>query len=176
MDPAFAQIVRSFMALVFLVACAHKLHAPRQFLEVVRNYALFPRSFAALVAVPLVAAEFAIGVALLLPQTQRTAMLCGVAMFVLYGAAMSINLLRGRRDMDCGCSGVARDSSLSGWMVLRNALLAAAGVATLAPSHVRALEGLDQFTIAAGAASLYALYAAANLLLAYAPRTRALLG
>jgi hypothetical protein len=46
-----------------------------------------------------------------------------LALFALYGAAITINLLRGRQHIDCGCGG---DGTPISWgLVLRNAVLLA---------------------------------------------------
>jgi uncharacterized membrane protein len=176
MDPVAVHVVRGLVALVFLVACAHKLRAPRAFAETLHGYALLPDAFTTWFAAPIVLAELAVGVGLLVPALQRDATAGAIALLLVYAAGISINLMRGRRDIDCGCAGPGGRQSLSGWLVLRNLLLAAVLVATFTASSPRALGAFDQLTIALGAATLYALYAASNLLLAYAPRTKALLG
>ena len=174
MDPALAHVCRGLLALVLLSAAAHKLRGPRDFLATLRGYRLVPDGLAPLVAVLLVGAELATGAGLLAPATQRAAAFGATALLGLYGASIAINLVRGRRDIDCGCAGPAARQPLSGWLVLRNLCLAAAGVAALLPSSSRPLEALDGFTIAAGVSVLYLLHLSSNLLLAYQPRTRAL--
>ena len=176
MDPVLAYVTRGVLALVLLVACAHKLREPRAFVETLRGYEIVPRALAAWVAIPVVAAELALGIALLVTDAARVATLGAVILLLTYAAAISVNLIRGRRDIDCGCSGAAARQSLSGWLVLRNLCLAAGGLASLAPTSPRALGAMDLLTIVVGVGVLYTLYAAANLLLAYAPRTKALLG
>ena len=45
-----------------------------------------------------------------------------LSLFVLYAVAISINLFRGRRHIDCGCGG---DGTAIGWgLVVRNVVLA----------------------------------------------------
>ena len=167
-------VCRGLLALVFLSAVVHKLRAPRDFLATLRGYGLVPGFVAPAVAVGLIASEGAVGAGLLAPATQRAAALGAAALLGLYGAGIAINLLRGRRDIDCGCGGPAARQPLSAWLVLRNVCLAAAAIAALLPSSSRPLEALDGFTIGAGVAVLYLQYLSTNLLLAYLPRTRAL--
>lgn len=174
MDPVLVQVIRGLIALVFAIACVHKLRAPRDFLETVRGYALVPRSLAAWVAVPLLVGELAIAGGALVPALQAQATALAIVVLIVYAASISINLARGRRYIDCGCSGPAARQPLSGWLVLRNVGLAGAALATFIPESPRTLGALDLFTIVAGVVGLYALYAAANLLLAYSPRTKAL--
>ena len=139
MDPALAHVCRGVLALVFLSAAAHKLRAPRDFLATTRGYGLVPTSLAPAVAVLLVGAELGAGAGLLAPATQRAAALAATALLGLYGAGIAINLLRGRRDIDCGCGGPAARQPLSAWLVLRNVGLAALGIAALLPSSGRPL-------------------------------------
>ena len=174
MDPVLAHVCRGVLALVFLSAAAHKLRAPRDFLATLRGYGLVPDRVAPAVAALLVGAEVSIGAGLFAAATQRAAALGATALLALYGASIAINLLRGRRDIDCGCGGPAARQPLSGWLVLRNVCLAAMGIAALTPSSGRPLGALDGFTIAAAVAVLYLQYLASNLLLAYQPRTKEL--
>jgi uncharacterized membrane protein len=173
-DPVLGYVCRFVLALVFLSAVAHKLRAPREFLATLRGYALVPGRLAPAVAVALVGAELCIGAGLIAPATREMAALGATALLCIYGASIAMNLLRGRRDIDCGCSGPAARQPLSAWLVLRNVCLAAMGIVALLPSASRPLEALDGFTIAAAVTVLYLQYLAANLLLAYLPRTRAL--
>ena len=171
-----AWIVRGLIGVVFAIACLHKLRAPREFLETVRGYALVPRPLAAWVAAPLLVCELAVAAGALVPSVQSQSTALAIVLLVIYAASMSFNLARGRRYIDCGCSGPAARQPLSGWLVLRNVALAAAALATFQATGTRTLGPLDAFTVVAGIAVLYALYAAANLLVAYSPRTKALLG
>lgn len=174
MDPVIAHVCRGVLALVFLFAAAHKLRAPRDFLATLRGYGLVPESIAPALAVLVAGAELFAGAGLLVPATQRAGALAAIGLLGVYGASIAINLGRGRRDIDCGCGGPSARQPLSGWLVLRNACLAALGIAALLPSSGRPLELLDGFTIAAAVGVLYLQYLASNLLLASAPRTRAL--
>jgi hypothetical protein len=87
-----------------------------------------------------------------------------------------INLLRGRRELDCGCVGFGRRNSLSTALLWRNAVLLLASLAAgFLPRSVRALDWIDMFTIAVGVAAAALLYAAVEALAssAVAPSRRA---
>jgi Methylamine utilisation protein MauE len=173
-DPVVGYVCRGVLALVFLSAAAHKLRAPREFLATLRGYGIVPAGLAPAVAVLLVGTEAGVGAGLLAPATHGAAALAATLLLVVYGASIAFNLLRGRRDIDCGCTGPAARQPLSAWLVLRNVCLAALGIAALLPGSGRPLGALDGFTIAAAVAVLYVQYLASNLLLAYQPRTQAL--
>jgi hypothetical protein len=88
----------------------------------------------------------------------------------VFTAAIALNLARGRRDLDCGCFGPLLRQPLSGWLVVRNGLLALLVLATFTPVDARPLALLDYLTIGAAVAALVTLYGAANYLLATAPK------
>ena len=175
-DPVAAWLARLALAGVFASAALHKWRDLDAFAGAVAAHRLVPEATTRPLACALAACESAIAVALLVSASAPFAAGAAAALLALYTGAIAINLARGRRDIDCGCAGAAARQSLSGWLVLRNLLLAAALGATLAPASARVLGTFDLFTIALGAGALYALYAASNVLFAYAPRTKALLG
>jgi hypothetical protein len=82
-----------------------------------------------------------------------------------YGCAIGINLARGRRDLDCGCSLAAGRRPIAAWMLLRNGVLAAAAIAAAFPSMGRPLTWIDMMTIVAGASATALLYASIDALL-----------
>src|SRR5207247_2030674 len=111
------------LALLFFVAAGHKLRDPRRFRATVAEYRLVPDRFAPPAAALLVAVEAAAGGALLVPGARAAGLLAAAALLVVYGAAIAINLARGRWDIDCGCTGPAVRRPISGWLVARNAVL-----------------------------------------------------
>jgi len=89
---------------------------------------------------------------------------------------MAVNLARGRRDLDCGCSLSGAPRPVGEGLLVRNALLAALSLlAALAPG-ARSLGGIDLLTVGAGAAALLLLQAGAEAALANAPRSAQLRG
>jgi hypothetical protein len=92
----------------------------------------------------------------------------------LYAGAIFVNLVRGRRGIDCGCAGVAASRSLSGGLVVRNGVLIIAALTSALPATSRSLAWIDAVTIVAGVAAAALLYAAADGLLATAPQSAAL--
>jgi len=176
MDPVVDLTLRTALALLFFVAAGHKLRDPRRFRATVAEYRLVPDRFAPPAAALLVAVEAAAGGALLVPGARAAGLLAAAALLVVYGAAIAINLARGRWDIDCGCTGPAVRRPISGWLVARNAVLAAAALAGLAPVHPRALLWVDAVTVAGATAALAACYASLDRVIAYAPRLARLRG
>jgi hypothetical protein len=173
-DPVVVVILRAALALLFVSASAHKLRDPIAFRAALDGYGLLPAAPARVAARALPFAELGCAVALALPRTGVAGALLAVALLALYALAMGVNLLRGRRDLDCGCMGPGARGRIGGALVLRNAILAAAALATLLPVVPRALAWIDALTVVGAVAALAALYAASERLLAAAPALAAL--
>jgi hypothetical protein len=169
MDPMLGGTLCGALALLFLVAALHKLRDPAAFRAQLDDYRLVAKRAIPGVAAALVAGELATGLAFLAPPLRAVAAGAALALLCAYNAAIALNLLRGRRDIDCGCSGPGLRQPLSPWLLVRNALLAGIAVACLAPRGTRTLIWVDGVSMLGGVAVLAFLYAAANRLLASAP-------
>jgi hypothetical protein len=165
-DPAVHALLRGGLALVWAAAAAHKLRDLHAFRVALGDYQLVPWALTGAAAPALVAAELAAAVLLLSPAARPWGFAASAALLALYSAAIAVNLLRGRRDIDCGCFGPALHAGLGGGLLARNAALLAAAAAGLAPVSPRALGALDAATIAAALAFLGFAHAAATRLLA----------
>lgn len=159
MDPLLVLAAGFFCAGLLLGAGWHKLRAPEAFRRALAGYELLPAFCLPVAARLLPLLEIALGAALLLPATRPAAAALACALFLLYALAMGVNLLRGRRGMDCGCSFGARAAGLSAFMPLRNLLFALAAALAAAPP-VRAPQ-LADYTGAVCAAAAFWLIALA---------------
>lgn len=171
-DPAIGTLLSGAFALLFASAALQKARAFRYFAEVFRAYRLLPPSLpaAAAAAVPLL--ELAVAAALLLPATRIAAAVAGAALLLLYALAIGVNLLRGRRELSCGCGGPDERRPIAAWMIVRNGLLAAALGSVALPWTARTLHAADLLTVAGGMAVAALLYMSADRLLGrVAPRT-----
>lgn len=134
--PAGAQLLACVaIGLMLAVAGAGKLLALARFRDAVAGYRLVPGALVPVAAIVLVVAEVCIGLALLLPSL-RIAALAGAGLLALFAAAIAINLLRGRRDVDCGCNLGAVPQPIGWGLVARNLALAALLLACLVPTPV----------------------------------------
>ncbi len=169
MDPVIDVTLRTALALLFFVAAGHKLRDLDRFRATLAEYRLLPAGLVPLAAALVVAVEVAAAGALLVPGARAAGLVAAAALLVLYGAAIAINLARGRRDIDCGCAGPAVRRPISGALVARNAALAALALAGLVPVHPRALLWVDGLTVAGATAALAAFYAALDRMIVFAP-------
>lgn len=122
-DPAVNLIAALILSYVFVLAGLHKCKAPAEFAATLTNYNILPESLARQGVYLVPVAEIMTGVALLIPATARLAAFSAGVLLCIYIAAIGLNLLRGRRNIDCGCGGPAQKQTISEWMIVRNGLL-----------------------------------------------------
>lgn len=162
-DPTINLLLALAFVALFGSAAVMKMRAPAIFLATLADYRLVPRSVLPMAGVLVIALEVAVAVGLIWPTTRAASGVIGAGVMVLYGAAIGINLVRGRREIDCGCS--LRRRPIGRWMVARNLFFAAALLVAALPVAPRALGIGDVATIAAGLAVLALLYGSLDLLL-----------
>lgn len=170
---AFSQAI---LVLVFLAGAWSKLRALEAFEGVVYNYRLLPEPIVRPVALLLPFVELAVGLGLMYPPIRPYAAVAAAALLVIFSAAIGINLLRGRREIDCGCFSSALKQQLSGWLLVRNAALVGLtawlwwgtpGASAHAPAWLAWLVGT------AAAITVILIYVTANLLATYSyPRAQ----
>jgi hypothetical protein len=161
-DPGFALTARWALALVFILAAIHKLKAPAAFETTLKNYRLLPERLLTASSYLIICIELLAVAALLMNSRLGSGVAAGL--LVIYTFSISINLVRGRVDIDCGCSGPAIRQTLSAWLVVRNIGLLAAALLTLPASAPRPLTLLDWYTTLAAIVTFALIYLAINYL------------
>jgi len=124
---------RVCVGLVFLLAAVQKAGHWKILSGVIANYRLLPRALVVPVTGLLVPLEMIVGLLLLSAQAMPWTLLAAVLLLGLFAAAMAINLSRGRAHIDCGCGQSFLKQTLSWTLVVRNAVLAALLLPSLAP-------------------------------------------
>jgi uncharacterized membrane protein YphA (DoxX/SURF4 family) len=125
-DPSILIASRVLSVLVFGMAVLGKLQHRDEFVGVVANYRLVPEPLVPVVAWLVIALEtvvvlsLATGIGLAVGAGLAVSLLCGFAL------AMTINLARGRQEIDCGCFQSALRQRLSVPLIVRNLVLTAA--------------------------------------------------
>ena len=173
-DPVFVLSTRYALALLFVSAGVVKLRHMAYFRATLKEYAIVPATLVATVAPALAALEIAIAIGLIAKQFAAIAALIGLVTLLIYTGAIAFNLLRGRRDIDCGCSGPAARQALSGWLVVRNGALILVALVACAQTSGRNLMLLDFVTVGLTLASGTVLYAVVNQLCVNLPSLDAL--
>ncbi len=88
---------------VLLLAGVPKVRDREGLLRVVRGYRILPAPLERLVAATLPSVEIALGVALIAGFAPRIAAAVATVLFTGFCVGLTVNLLRGRRELDCGC-------------------------------------------------------------------------
>jgi hypothetical protein len=174
-DPVFVLAVRYALALLFLGAAAGKLRHLSHFRTTLARYELLPVAAVAPVALAVPVVELALAAGLLLGGSDAAlALRAAAALLAGYTLAIAVNLARGRRNIDCGCSGPALRQALSGWLLVRNAGLIGLALAASGTPPARQLGVADFVIVALAVAAAAVLYAAINQLTANVPRLTAM--
>lgn len=169
-DLVFVHAARATLAIVFLVAAWQKLHELEVFEAALANYRLLPEALLAPAARALPAFELATGLALVIAPFSALGGLAALALLLLVTGAVVINLLRGRRDVGCGCGGIEDEQMLSWALVVRNTVLIMLALVALAPPAARDLIWLDYLAVAGSTVAGYGIYLVSSQLIANAPR------
>jgi methylamine utilization protein MauE len=165
LDPVFEIALRGTAACLLLAAAWHKLRNPIEFWQALSAYQLLNEKLARPVSRTLPVAEAGIALSLIVFSASALPVIAALLLWAAYGAAIAINLLRGRTEMKCGCGGIGADQSIHWGLVARNGVLVICTSLLLLPASGRVLAWLD---IASGifAIGLLAfLYAATEHLL-----------
>lgn len=161
-DPVAAHAIAGAVALVLAVGAWSKLVDLDGFAFLVERYRLLPSGAARLLGFILPFIEALAALLLIVPATRMAGAALAAALVATVTAAVIVNLLRGRTDIDCGCGGSGHRQRLTWWIVVRNSvLLAGCLLASLAVS-TRAPVWLDAFTATFAAAALWFVWAAAD--------------
>jgi hypothetical protein len=146
------------IAMVFAAAAMSKLWAWRELPGVVHNFRLLPSVLVVPVALVLPPLEIAIAAGLLMPGARSPAAACAALLFVVFAAALAMNLHRGRRQIDCGCFRSNLKQPISVAVVLRNLLLAVGALPLIPAGAMMRLSPPAWVVAGSGAATLFFCY------------------
>ena len=134
--------VALFLCWLFGAAAVHKLRSPAYYARLVSAY--LPAESLARALVPVIAlGEFFISLALLLPASRSVGFAAATALLTGYALSMAWQYMRGRADLECGCSGPASTITVGPALILRNLVCAGlAGALVLAGNGPLSLMGL----------------------------------
>lgn len=145
------------VGLVFMGAAQAKLRHSELLVGVIANYRLLPSALVAPVAAVLPWLEFAVGIGLMLGGAWLLAPVA-IGLLLIFATAMGINIVRGRREIDCGCGRSDLRQPLSWLLVGRNLALAALLALCLAFVPENGLGPIDRAVAYAGGLAVYLLY------------------
>ncbi len=169
-------VIEISLGMLFLFACVQKLRAPGVFASTLADYQILPVALLIPCSWMIVAAEAFAGAGLLSRVLVTPSLKTGVILLLGYSAGIALNLLRGRRYIDCGCTGPANRQTISEWLVVRNLTLAGAGMLCIESGVERELGVVDYTTVFFGLVVASLVYASVNFLIASGPKLRQLRG
>ena len=158
MDPLFELTIAWSLAALFAGSTLHKIQALSEWPGVVRNYRLMPDAFGGVASWLILCAGALTAGALFFEPTRHMGAIAAALQLLIFGAAIGINIGRGRTAIDCGCFGSQLRDGLSRWMVVRNAVLALCAFSLLLPVSPRTLSALEIAVCAGMIATLSFLY------------------
>jgi uncharacterized membrane protein YphA (DoxX/SURF4 family) len=164
-DPLLVITARAFLGMLFLSAALHKAAHYAHFKAAMTAYELFPARFSPWIAAPLLASELTTGLWLLSGISIRFVAAGAMLISGVYFVAMAANLMRGKTDVDCGCSFSRRKGRLSSWHLLRNGVLIGIAALLSLPQTDRVLHAFDGVQLVAAVAVLALVYLSTDSLL-----------
>lgn len=126
-DALISATATAYTGLVFTHAAWHKLCDFGSFIGFVANYQIVPACVAPAIARVIVAAEVCVTLALIVPGQRDIGAYLAIAILLAYSGAMTANIVRGRKRVECGCGSAPQFLNWS--LVLRNIVLS--GIAAL---------------------------------------------
>ena len=112
------------IAWIFINTSVHKLAGPGYIAGVIRRqFPFIGETASRITGVVLGVIEGIVAVAIMVPASRYAGALAAVVLLGMYALMMLVQLLRGRTDLDCGCSGPAPRQNISRKLVVRNIIL-----------------------------------------------------
>ncbi|PTD17338.1 MauE/DoxX family redox-associated membrane protein [Sphingomonas fennica] len=159
----------SAIAAMLAAGALAKLAARDDWLVALAGYRLVPGPLMGGVAALLPAAELAVAILIVTGLGGAAGVIAGAGLLLAFAAAIAVNLLRGRRHIDCGCDPRGRPRPIGWPMVARNVALAGILLGGIAAGPGAGLPA-RLLAIMAGA-GVYALFRAIAILHSFAPRS-----
>jgi hypothetical protein len=171
-DVTISFIFRLLLVFIFALAVSHKIRNFDHFTTQLRAYGLLPDRLLSPFAFFLILIEGFLAFSLLFKEWQYPSFIAA-AVLALYAAAMTVNLVQGREDLDCGCSGPSDFPQSIGWaLVIRNCVLAFFALATAWPITSRSLSLVDIITVLLASIAVICIYAGSEQAIANQYRQR----
>jgi hypothetical protein len=171
-DPAIDLTIRIALAIVLGFAAFRKIADFPAFRTALEGYRILPTAAVGAAAVSIIVLEKVAAVGLIVFPLRGPFEILAAALFAVYGVAITVNLARGRSEIDCGCGGASGRQTLHPALLLRNFALVVAALMVGIPESGRTLGAVDLITVLGGTAVLVFLYRAADGLIAGATRNQ----
>lgn len=134
--------VALFLSWLFAQAALHKFRAPegyRQLIAVYLETDTVSRATVWLIA----CVELALALMLLLPVSRHAGLAGSALMLLGYSGLMALQLLRGRKNIQCGCAGPASTTTITPALVARNIICVLLALWAMVPAMAAATSVLS---------------------------------
>ncbi len=167
-DPLLAAAIAFGFAILFIAAAWHKLSALGRFAAVLRDYRLLPEVLIRPIALLMPMIELTLALGWISGLSTRVTGIASAVLLATYALAMTVNLVRGRIYIDCGCgfgASAGEEQALSFSLVARNILLIGLALLPLIPTTGRDLNVTDIAVVLASVLTAILLYAGSGQLI-----------
>jgi hypothetical protein len=167
-DPLLSKAIAFGFTVLFIGVACHKLLARDRFEAILRDYQLLPKYLVRPLSVLMPVIELALGLGWASGLSPRVTVFGSAALLATYALAMTINIVRGRIYIDCGCGfgdSTGKEQALSMSLVARNTLLVGLALLPLIPTTGRNLAITDFAVVVASVLTAILLYAGSGQLI-----------
>ncbi|MBV6422252.1 MAG: hypothetical protein NAOJABEB_00027 [Steroidobacteraceae bacterium] len=161
-----ATMATLLLSYLFVIAGWQKLSTFNYFQQVLADYQILPKSWVPLVARTLPLLEVGAGLALLVPFAHDPALMLLTVLLAIYSAAIALNILRGRSEIDCGCAGPGQEQAISAWLIVRNTVLLSLALLARTMPQAETIGAMGWVVGLLGAVLAAVIYHSSNQLIA----------
>lgn len=108
------------IATIFITSGFSKFRKMDEHIRIVMEYQILPRKWTVPLATIEVYMEIIFGFLLMIGLLQNIVLCFLISLLTIYNLAISINLIRGRSMISCGCGGIINNHKLTWFLVHRN--------------------------------------------------------
>lgn len=120
----FSVFFTLFLAYIFLFSAISKMQNYSMHREIVESYQILPKILISITTLFFIIAEVMASILIIFHTAfLNIAIITLITLTLIYSLAILVNLIRGRRDLSCGCGGVLGDHDLSYKLIVRNGLI-----------------------------------------------------
>lgn len=116
----FMNIICILIGYIFLSTSIHKVLHLKEHFQIIESYKILPQFLNKSFGFLDIMLEFIIVAGLLTGNLHIYCLILSILLLILYSSAISINLIRGKREIECGCGGVLGNHRISFVLVIRN--------------------------------------------------------
>lgn len=115
-------IVRILISTLFITTGFDKLMKKEEHFVILKEYRIIPEKLNRVLGTIEIYIEVITGIMLLIGLCVKIFALIAIFLLLTYSYAIGLNLYRGRKEISCGCGGIAGNHHLSWKLIFRNSI------------------------------------------------------